>query len=115
MDSHLRLQTHRVLLANKSMKSASLQRHQSSKHTGSISRTEELYQPKLSLIRESKKPPSISKELILPTVTVLAEIMIDKKTVEALESPGHRVLSDLICRSVDIDGQAVNRMKQVAS
>lgn len=89
MDSLLRLQTHRSLLANKSMKSADLLQHQSSKHTGSISRTEELCKPKLSLICESlywRRDDS-------PLVIVLAEIMIDKKTVKALSRESDNTVS----------------------
>ncbi|XP_048869513.1 SCAN domain-containing protein 3-like [Brienomyrus brachyistius] len=101
------------ILANSAMKPAHLQRHQSTKHSGSIGKTEAFYKRKLSefrsgqtvmmkatsvsskaleasyavslLVAKSKKPHSIVEELILPAASVMAEIMIDKKAADTLK------------------------------
>lgn len=101
------------VLANNSMKPSHLQRHQSTKHSGSVGKTEQFYKRKLSdfksgqtvmmkatsvsskalaasyavslLVAKSKKPHSIVEELILPAATVMAIIMIDKKAADALK------------------------------
>uniref|UniRef100_A0A8C5HGG8 DUF4371 domain-containing protein n=1 Tax=Gouania willdenowi TaxID=441366 RepID=A0A8C5HGG8_GOUWI len=101
------------ILANNSMKPAHLQRHQSTKHSKSVGKTEEFYKRKLSefkskqnvmmkatsvsnkaleasyavslLVAKSKKPHSIVEELILPAAAAMAEIMIDKKAADTLK------------------------------
>ncbi|CAK6969721.1 SCAN domain-containing protein 3-like [Scomber scombrus] len=95
------------------MKPAHLKKHQSTKHSGSVAKSEEFYRRKLLefkssqtvmmkatnvsikaleasfavslLVAKSKKPHSIVEELILSAATALAEIMIDKKAAEALK------------------------------
>lgn len=88
------------------MKPAHLQWHQSTKHPGSVGKSEAFYKRELSefksgqtvmmkatsvsnkaleasyavslMVAKSKKPHSIVEELILPAATVMAEIMMDK-------------------------------------
>lgn len=131
------------VLANNSMKPAHLQRHQSTKHLENVGKREEFYKQKLSefesgqtvmmkamsvsnktleasyavslLVAKSKKPHSIVEELILPAATVMAEIMIDKKAVDALKrvplsnNTVSRRINDM---SDNIIRQVVNKIKQ---
>nr|XP_033497741.1 SCAN domain-containing protein 3-like [Epinephelus lanceolatus] len=125
------------VLANNSMNPAHLQRHQSTKYSESVGKTEEFYKRKLSefksrqtvmmkatsvsskaleasyavslLVAKSKKPHSIVEELILPAAAVMAEIMIDKKAADTLKKVP--LSNNTVSRR--IDDMSVNIIGQV--
>ncbi|KAL2103117.1 hypothetical protein ACEWY4_002285 [Coilia grayii] len=123
------------MLSNSAMKPAHLQRHQSTKHPSKVGRTQEYFKRKLTefkagqntiikatsvsnkalLVAQSKNPHSIVEQLILPAVTRMAEIMIDKKAAETFKKvplSNNTVARRIDDMSLDIVGQVVNKIKQ---
>uniref|UniRef100_A0A3Q2NMT3 Uncharacterized protein n=1 Tax=Fundulus heteroclitus TaxID=8078 RepID=A0A3Q2NMT3_FUNHE len=102
---------YREILATSPMRPAHLQRHQSTKHSGSPQLSQAKHQRFFTaypcLLLNQKKPHSIVEEPLLPAATAVAEIMMDKKAADTLKKVplSNNTVSRRINMSLNITGQ----------